>query len=306
MTLAASALRNLPAPAKVNLFLHVTGKRADGYHTLETVFQLIDLCDYLDIELRQDGNIVRTSQHDGVPEQTDLCVRAALLLQQHAGRNLGANIHLTKNIPMGGGLGGGSSDAATVLIALNYLWSCGLSRPELARLGLKLGADVPVFVMGRNAYATGIGERLHPLTLPMRSFVVVKPAAHVPTPAIFGAPELTRNTKPIKMEGFTRSGQHLPGRNDLEPVAAGRFKSVAAALDALKAIASKQGLDPSSVRMSGSGACVFVALDSQANGAEQGSETQNIANQIKQEVSKKRLGKVFVATSLPRHPLLML
>ena len=302
MTLTATALRHLPAPAKINLFLHVTGRRLDGYHLIETVFQFIDLCDYLDIELRTDGKIMRTSSHAGVSEQSDLCIKAARLLQRHIGTPLGASIHLTKNIPMGAGLGGGSSDAATVLIALNKLWSGGLSRPALARIGLRLGADVPVFVMGRNAYATGIGEKLRPLTLPARTLVVVKPAAHVPTLAIFGASELTRNTKPIKIEGFAKSARLLPGRNDLEPIAAGRFLPVKKALVAMRAIATRHGLKPSCVRMSGSGACVFMLLDQPVTE----SDGQIISHQIKQEISEQRLGKVFVATSLLKHPLLML
>ena len=300
---AVTALRNLPAPAKINLFLHVTGRRADGYHLLETVFQFIDLSDTLDLEVRQDGLIVRVNSHFGVPEQSDLCVRAAMLLQKFTGTHLGVSISLNKKIPMGGGLGGGSSDAATVLLGLNRLWACGLNRRQLAKIGLQLGADVPVFILGHNAYATGVGERLRPLTLPIRSIIVVKPAAHAPTPAIFGAPELTRNTKPIKMEGFAKltqtSQQALPGRNDLEAVASSMFPKIAMALKGLKDIAQKFGFNPNCVRMSGSGACVFFALDEACGKA-------TITAVIKQAILDRKLGKVFVVKSLASHPLLKL
>ena len=294
-----TSLRNLPAPAKINLFLHVTGRRADGYHLLETVFQFIDLTDTLDLDLRDDGQIVRISPHAGVPEESDLCVRAALLLQQITGSHFGVSIALNKKIPMGGGLGGGSSDAATVLLGLNRLWACGLNRRQLAKIGLQLGADVPVFILGLNAYATGIGERLQPLTLPIRSIIVVKPAAHAPTPAIFGAPELTRNTKPIKMEGLTKLThklvRDLPGRNDLEAVASGMFSEIAAALNGLKDIARQLGFNPNCVRMSGSGSCVFFVLDHASSSAV-----------IKQKILEKKLGKVFLVQSLASHPLLNL
>ena len=177
------------APAKLNLFLHVTGRRADGYHLLQTAFQLIDRCDTLDIEVREDQAIVRTNDIPDVPAETDLIVRAARLLQQHTGCKCGANLTLHKILPMGGGLGGGSSDAASTLIALNHLWETNLSKTELMRLGLQLGADVPFFIFGENAFAEGIGEELQPIQTPERWFVIIEPGVQVPTPAIFSAKE---------------------------------------------------------------------------------------------------------------------
>jgi 4-diphosphocytidyl-2-C-methyl-D-erythritol kinase len=187
----------LPAPAKLNLFLHVTGRRDDGYHLLETVFELIDLADSIDLRLRMDAQILRTDPLPGVDPESDLTVRAARLLAAESGCRFGVEIGLTKRIPMGGGLGGGSSDAATVLLGLNRLWGLGWPRTRLAALGVRLGADVPVFVEGRTAYATGIGEALQAIDLPTRHYVVVAPPVNVPTGEIFTAPELTRNTKPL-------------------------------------------------------------------------------------------------------------
>ena len=183
-----------PAPAKLNLFLHVTGRRADGYHLLQTVFRFIDRCDSLRFAPRDDGKIVLATPIPGVPPESDLTVRAARRLQAASGTAQGATIHLEKHLPMGGGVGGGSSDAATVFLALNYLWQTGLSRPQLEALGLALGADVPAFIHGCNTFAEGVGEAFTDVDLPAESYLVLHPDAHVPTVAIFGAPELQRDT----------------------------------------------------------------------------------------------------------------
>ena len=211
-------LNNCPAPAKLNLFLHVTGRRNDGYHLLETAFQFIDYGDVLHFSLRMDGIIERSTTLSGVPPEQDLVIRAARLLQSHSGCALGATIALEKKLPMGGGLGGGSSDAATALIALNRLWNTGISRSELMALGLQLGADVPFFLFGQNAFAQGVGEDLIALTTPDCWYVVVEPGVQVPTPLIFSAKELTRDSKQIKVSDFQ---QYPKGtwRNDLQAVA---------------------------------------------------------------------------------------
>jgi 4-diphosphocytidyl-2-C-methyl-D-erythritol kinase len=250
-----------PAPAKLNLFLHVIGRRADGYHDLQTVFQLIDLADDIQIEVRSDGQIERLAGPAGVPPEADLMVRAARALQAAAGSRSGANLSVTKRIPMGGGLGGGSSDAATVLVALNRMWGCGLSEDDLAVIGAKLGADVPVFVRGRSAWAEGRGERLTPVELPERCFVLVHPQVHVPTAAVFQAPELTRNSPPITMGGFLESG----GRNDFEPVVRTRYPEVARALDWLGQFAP--------ARLTGTGSCIFAPCASR-------NEAQDIVERV--------------------------
>jgi len=238
-----------PAPAKLNLFLHVVGRRADGYHLLQTVFRFIDRADQLRFVPRDDSAIVLATPTPGVPADSDLTVRAARLLQQATGCHQGATIHLEKHLPMGGGLGGGSSDAATVLLALNHLWQTGLSRPALEKIGLTLGADVPVFVHGRNTFAEGVGEDFTDVHLPVETYLVLHPAAHVPTAAIFGASELCRDTPAIAPERW----RHGVGRNDLEAVACSRFPAVAAALAWLKEKAPQ-------AMMTGSGACVFAGF----------------------------------------------
>ncbi len=253
-------LHHCAAPAKLNLFLHVTGRRADGYHLLQSVFQLIDLCDELDFDLRDDGRIVRTTDIADVPADADLTVRAARLLQAAAAergiRVPGADIAIHKRLPMGGGIGGGSSDAATTLIVLNHLWQAGFSRAELMRLGLQLGADVPFFLLGENAFVEGIGEQLTPVSTPPTWFVLVHPGVAVPTPIIFRSPELTRDTKVVRIADFSR---RLPayGKNDLQAVAARAFPPVA---DALKWLS-----DHGDARMTGSGACVFAAFASESD-----------------------------------------
>jgi 4-diphosphocytidyl-2-C-methyl-D-erythritol kinase len=239
--------RGWPAPAKLNRFLHITGRRADGYHLLQTVFQFLDYCDTLDFALRADGVIRRAAPVPGIDPEADLAVRAARLLQRHAGVTGGADIGLVKRIPLGGGLGGGSSDAATTLCALNCLWNLEIPLDELAVLGLRLGADVPVFVHGQAAWAEGVGEVLTPLALDEPWYLVVAPDAQVSTAEIFAAPELTRDSDALTIGGFL-SGDH--GVNVCEPVVRARYPAVAEALDWLSRYAP--------ARMSGTGACVFA------------------------------------------------
>lgn len=236
-----------PAPAKLNLFLHVTGRRTDGYHLLQTVFRFIDRQDTLHFAPRDDGAIVLATPTPGVAPDDDLTVRAARLLQQATGCRQGATIHLDKQLPMGGGLGGGSSDAATVLLALNYLWNLAVDRSELEKIGLTLGADVPVFIHGHNTFAEGVGEAFTDIDLPPATYLVLHPAVHVPTAAIFTAPELCRSTPAIAAADW-RPGI---GHNDLEAVACARFPAVAEHLAWLKA------RNPQAM-MTGSGACVFA------------------------------------------------
>ena len=243
--------RGWPAPAKLNLFLHVTGRRDDGYHELQTAFQLLDLSDTIDIRLRDDGTVHRVEGLVDVDPEADLAVRAARLLQARTGCNLGADIWIRKVVPAGGGLGGGSSDAATVLVALNQLWATGLSAGQLAGLGLELGADVPVFVGGRSAWAEGVGELLQPLDLPPRWFAIVHPGVGISTAEVFQAPELTRNSPKITIRGFLQAG----GRNDCEPVVVARRPEVREAIAWL----GRSG----EARMTGTGSCVFATFPAQ-------------------------------------------
>ena len=249
-----------PAPAKLNLFLHIVGRRPDGYHELQSCFQFVDLCDEITFEVRADGRIRRTAEIADVPEEADLCVRAARALQTAAGSPLGADISVLKRIPLGGGLGGGSSDAATCLVALNHLWNLHWPIDDLAALGLKLGADVPVFVRGRVAWAEGIGERLTPLYPPLApaatNYLILKPNIGVSTAQVFQDPELTRNSPPITIHGFLASG----GRNDCLSVVRRRYAEVARALDWL----SQYG----PARLTGTGACVFLAVETIERGRE--------------------------------------
>ncbi len=274
----ATQLRGCPAPAKLNLFLHVVGRRADGYHLLQTAFRLLDWGDTLDFERRDDGAVRRRSALAGVPEAQDLVVRAARLLQAHTGTRFGADITVHKALPMGGGIGGGSSDAATTLIALNRLWRTGLSRAELQALGLQLGADVPVFVFGADAFAEGVGEALQALALPPAWYVIVSPGVGVPTAEIFSAEDLTRNTELIKMPDFAASTT----RNDLQPVACRRYPEVQRAIDWLAQHAP--------ARMTGSGACVFAQVASEEE-----------ADRITASCPPR--WTAWKARSLPRHPL---
>ena len=267
-----------PAPAKLNLFLHVVGRRQDGYHLLQTAFRFIDYGDELSFVVRADGAIRRTTPMQGVPAEQDLSVRAARALQQETGCREGADIGIVKRLPMGAGLGGGSSDAATTLIVLNRLWHTGLPRERLQQLALKLGADVPVFVFGRNAFAEGIGERLQALPLPPAWYLILVPELAVSTAEIFSSAELTRNTNAITIAAFS-VGQ---GRNDLEPVVCRRYPLVARHLEWLRRYGD--------ARMTGSGACVFCAFDS----AER-------AGRVLSELPADMRG--FVARGLDRHPL---
>lgn len=245
---AAAPWSTWPAPAKLNLFLRITGRRADGYHALQTVFRLLDWGDTLRIRVRGDGRIVRVgaSLH-GVGEDDDLAVRAARLLQDYANVDQGADISVEKRIPAGGGFGGGSSDAATVLVALNALWGVGLDVGTLAGLGLKLGADVPVFVHGRNAWAEGVGEVLTAIDLLPAWYLLVDPGVHAPTAGLFAAPELTRDAAPTTMRAFV-SG--VPLGNAFEPVLRARAPAVEAAFAALSQVGTP--------RLTGSGSGCFV------------------------------------------------
>ena len=240
----------LPSPAKLNLMLHVTGRRDDGYHLLETVFQFIDLCDRLEFEVDESGAISRLAIDSAVAEADDLLLRAATLLRARCGVRQGVRIRVDKRIPLGGGLGGGSSNAATCLLALNHLWGLELGLAELADIGLELGADVPVFVHGRAAWASGVGECLETVELPMRYYLVIDPGVAVSTAQIFAARELTRNCDPLTIRAFLRGA----GTNVCEPVVRSRYPQVAEALDWL----GRYG----DARMSGSGGCVFAAFDS--------------------------------------------
>ncbi|AXK39334.1 4-(cytidine 5'-diphospho)-2-C-methyl-D-erythritol kinase [Crenobacter cavernae] len=268
-----------PAPAKLNLMLKVVGRRPDGYHLLETVFRFIDFADTVEIAATDDGIIELVNPTPGVPAEADLTVRAALALKAASGSELGARIRLTKRIPMGGGLGGGSSDAATVLLALNRLWGAGFSRERLMELGLKLGADVPVFVFGRNAFATGVGEALTELDLPEAWYVVLHPGVHVPTAKIFSSPLLTRDSRPSIMRTLETTQQR---RNDLQAAVLAEFKEVDSALSEL----AKYG----PALMTGSGSCVFLEC-----------ESQDQANTVFRTVSEKYDG--FVAKGLASHPM---
>lgn len=286
------SLHNCPAPAKLNLFLHVTGRRPDGYHLLQSVFQLIDRSDVLHFDLRDDGRIVRTTDVPGVPEEQDLIVRALRLLadefqRRHGRAAPGIDVAVEKILPMGGGLGGGSSDAATALMAANHLWQAGLSREELMQLGLPLGADIPFFIFGETAFAEGVGEELQAVAGPECWYVVIEPGVSVPTPAIFGAPDLTRDTKPVTISDFSRhqAVQHELmgfGKNDLQAVAARLFPPVAQALEWLGLYGQ--------ARMTGSGACVFCALSSESK-----------ADEVVAQVPPA--WRAWKAKALPQHPL---
>jgi len=281
-----SAPQVFPAPAKLNLFLHVIGRRPDGYHELQTVFRFIEAADQLAITVRPDGAIRRVNAVAGVPEADDLVVRAARLLQQETGTGLGADIAVEKHLPMGGGLGGGSSDAATTLLALNRLWGTGLDRARLQALGLRLGADVPVFIFGRNAFGEGVGDRLQALELPPEWYVVVVPPVAVSTPAVFARPELTRSTDPIRIAAFSTGWRQwrsaFGGRNDLEPVVRRMHPEVARSLDWLAGFGD--------ARMTGSGACVFC-----------GFETEHAAYEVLERKPADIAG--FVTRGLEEHPL---
>jgi 4-diphosphocytidyl-2-C-methyl-D-erythritol kinase len=240
-----------PAPAKINLFLQILGRRDDGYHDLQTAFQFLDFGDELHFGAREDGRIRRLTGLEGLAEEDDLVVSAARILRSETGASDGADIRVDKRIPAGAGLGGGSSDAATTLVALNALWGIGLSRDELAALGAGLGADVPVFVRGRAAWAEGIGDILTPMDFPESWYAVIYPGISVATSAVFDDPELTRNSAPITISRFTRSG----GRNDCTRAVRKRYAEVGRALDWL----GRRG----DARLTGTGACVFASFESE-------------------------------------------
>lgn len=272
-----------PAPAKLNLFLHVIGRRADGYHLLQTVFRFLGHGDRLRFSPRADGLIHLTTPLPGVVAEQDLTVRAARLLQTETACRAGVDIRIEKRLPLGGGLGGGSSDAATVLLALNHLWQVHLPRWRLQEMGLALGADVPVFIFGHSAFAEGVGEKLQAVELPPRWYVVLEPPLQVPTAAIFGAPELKRDSLPIEPQAW-RPGV---GGNDLEAVACARFPSIA------RHIACLSSLAPSPARMSGSGACVFAEF---AGREEAGAALRQLPEGMRS----------WATAGLDRHPLLEL
>jgi len=271
----------LPAPAKLNLFLHVTGRRPDGYHTLESLVVPIDRADLITLSLREDGAVMRTHGAAGVAPDDDLAILAARLVQRECGVARGVAIGIDKRVPMGAGLGGGSSDAATVLLGLNRMWRLGLPRETLMKLALKLGADVPFFIFGEPAFARGVGEKLQACSVPATWFVVVTPPIHVSTSDIFSAAELTRDSESAKMPVFSEGY----GRNDLQAAAVARFQEIAKALEALCGVASEAG-----ARMTGSGACVLAAF---AN--------ERAAQQALSRLHRGMTG--FVARALDRHPL---
>ena len=276
---------NCPAPAKLNLFLLVAGRRPDGYHALQTLFRFIDCCDELTFRLRPEGEVRRVTELPGIAESDDLAVRAGRLLQAETGCRLGVEIAYVKRLPVGGGLGGGSSDAATTLIALNRLWDLRLARGRLQELALRLGADVPVFVFGRNAVAEGVGEQLHAIELPPAWYLVLVPPVAVSTASVFADLALTRSAAPVTIRAFSEgcdpSGRF--GRNDLEPMVCRRYPEVAHHLAWLRRFGP--------AALTGSGACVYCAFDSEAR-----------ARSVLAQLPTGMQG--FVAAGLPQHPLL--
>jgi len=275
-----------PSPAKLNLFLYITGQRADGYHTLQTLFQFLDYGDTITIDVRHDGELQLLTPVDGVPNEENLIVRAARMLMRAAAESgrlpegAGADISIDKRLPMGGGLGGGSSNAATVLVALNHLWRCGLSVDELATMGLTLGADVPVFVRGHAAFAEGVGEVLTPVTVPEKWYLVAHPGVSIPTPVIFSDPELPRNSPHRSIETLLK----CEFSNDCEVIARKRFRKVDAALSWL--------LEYAPSRLTGTGACVFAEFD-----------TESAARQVLEQAPEWLQG--FIARGVNISPLML-
>ncbi len=286
MIITEAAVLGCAAPAKINLFLHVVGRRADGYHLLQSAFQLLDWGDTLDFHLRDDAQIVHRNPLASVPPESDLCVRAARLLQremQARGQTIQrCEIRIDKQLPMGGGLGGGSSDAATSLIALNHLWRAGLSRQELQEMAVQLGADVPFFVFGENAFAEGIGEKLQAISTEEAWYVVLAPEVMIPTPQIFSAKDLTRDTNHIKIADFSNDAKKLRGfgKNDLQAVAERLFPAVAEVRSWLEKFGD--------ARMTGSGSCVFCRVEDEFHA---------------DVIVKSAPVKAWKAKTLKRHPL---
>jgi 4-diphosphocytidyl-2-C-methyl-D-erythritol kinase len=291
------SLFDVAAPAKLNLFLHITGQRADGYHLLQSVFMLIDWCDTLHFERRGDGLIARHDLTAALPAD-DLCLRAARLLQAEAATSFGADISIAKHVPWGAGMGGGSSDAASTLLALNQLWGLHWPLSKLLPLGLKLGADVPFFLGGRNAWVEGIGEKLTAVTLPARQFAVVKPAASLETRVVFGDAALVRNTPAARIEGFTAHSEQAQlhgkrllefGRNDLQPVAEKHCTEVNQAAELLQTVFGHS-------RMTGSGSAVFAECSEKNFGLESSAFLAACASLQTSWVTR-------MCSNLPQHPL---
>ena len=288
----AANAKSWPAPAKLNLFLHVIGRRVDGYHLLQSAFTLIDFGDTLRYQVRDDGVVRRVSAHEEIPQENDLVVRAAKLLQRETSSTLGCDIWLDKRTPMGGGLGGGSSDAATTLMALNSLWNTQLSREQLQNIGLSLGADVPFFIFGRTAFVEGVGEKLTALAIPPAWYVVLTPPVAVATEQVFRSPELTRDTIPLKIADFS-AVDLVNCRNDLQPVVLNAFPAVAHCFNALSAASQKSIFG---ARMTGSGACVFAAFAREA-------DARYALLVASKAHAREHIG--FVARGLDCHPLSM-
>ena len=298
-------LQQVPAPAKLNLFLHVVGQRSDGYHLLQSVFTFVSLCDYLDFELRTDGVIERVGESvAGLAPEHDLIIKAARLLQTKTGTSYGVSIRCDKRIPAGAGLGGGSSNAATTLIALNRLWQTQLTRWQLMQLGLQLGADVPVFIFGRSAFAEGIGEQLQAVDVPNMHYLLLKPVVSVPTPVIFSDSLLTRNQKPVIITDFTgyqmqadaefNDSVSLFGQNNLEPVAR-RFEPE---INNLFQLLIKSKLH---ARMTGSGSCFFVPFVDKEAACRQSSYLCGTI--FTEQLSAKDRLKHWVVSGINTHPL---
>jgi len=279
----------LPAPAKLNLFLHITGRREDGYHLLQTIFQFLDYSDEITLSLRPDNKIQRIKGLEHIPQEDDLCVRAAQLLQSSTNGNLGVDLSINKKLPIGGGIGGGSSDAATVLSGLNKLWNCGLSTRELADLGLQLGADVPVFIHGFSAWAEGVGEKLTPIDLPEKWFLVIHPKVFVSTAKIFADQGLTRDCETIKIARFlegTGIDEKLENvSNVFEPVVRNRHQEIADAIDWLSNF--------STARLTGTGSCLFASFDSEPS-----------AKQVLSQLPSDRQWQGFLAKGVNTSPLI--
>ncbi|MCX5589863.1 4-(cytidine 5'-diphospho)-2-C-methyl-D-erythritol kinase [Alcaligenes endophyticus] len=291
-------LYDVPAPAKINLFLHVTGRRADGYHLLQTAFRFIDVQDYLSFDLRSDGQIVREQETlAGLTAENDLIMRAAHALQQATGCSLGVQIHCQKNIPAGAGLGGGSSDAATTLLALNRLWSLGLRRDQLMAIGMQLGADVPVFIFGQAAFAQGIGELLEPIQVPSHHYVLIKPPQHISTGDVFQHKSLTRDEGRVKVTDFTTwqaNNTAYFGKNNLETLVSQMYPEIASLKNHLHVL----GIN---ARMTGSGSCFFAEVPSKHEAL---LTKQQISSKISQVADTAGLiEQTWVCSGLQDHPL---